>query len=145
MHDIRWIRDNSVAFDKALNRRNLSDEDRKQYSSQNLISIDEHRRAIIRVLESWQARRNAASKEIGQAKANKDETNVQELMAAVAECKASISNLEIEQKDADEKLKTLLERIPNLPLDEVPDGTDEKDNVEHHRFGAMRNYAFAPK
>ena len=36
-------------------------------------------------------------------------------------------------------------QIPNLPLDEVPDGKDEKDNVEHHRFGAKRDYAFTPK
>src|SRR6476646_773815 len=55
MHDIKWIRDNPEAFDKALRRRNLSEEDKKRFSSQNLISIDERRRAQIRVAESWQA------------------------------------------------------------------------------------------
>jgi seryl-tRNA synthetase len=145
MHDIRWIRENAEAFDKALNRRNLSDEERKSYSSQNILSVDEHRRAIIRVLESLQARHNAASKAIGQAKAQKDESKVQELMAEVAECKISISNLEKEKKEADEKLDKLLAQIPNLPLAEVPDGKDEKGNVEHHRFSAKRDYAFAPK
>ena len=73
MHDIRFIRENPDAFDRALARRNLNEEEKKAYSSRHLISIDERRRAIIRVLESWQARRNAASKAIGQAKAKKDE------------------------------------------------------------------------
>ena len=145
MYDIRWINENAKAFDKALSRRNLNDEERKNYSSQNLISIYDHRRALIRVLESWQAKRNAASKAIGQAKAKKDESKIQELMAEVAICKASISKLESEEKEAGERLNKLLEQIPNLPLDDVPDGKDASDNVEHRRFGAMRNYAFTPK
>ena len=145
MHDIRWIHENAEAFDEALNRRNLSEEERKNFSSQNLTGLDDLRRARIRTLESWQARRNAASKSIGQAKAKKDEAAVQQLMAEVAECKVSISNLEGEVKEAEEKLKNLLEKIPNLPLEDVPDGKDEKDNVEHHRFGAKRDYAFTPK
>jgi len=135
MYDIRWINENAKAFDKALSRRNLNDEERKNYSSQNLISIYDHRRALIRVLESWQAKRNAASKAIGQAKAKKDESKIQELMAEVAICKASISKLESEEKEAGERLNKLLEQIPNLPLDDVPDGKDASDNVEHRRFG----------
>jgi seryl-tRNA synthetase len=145
MHDIRFIREHPDAFDKALGRRNLNEQEKKDFSSQNLASIDGHRRAIIRTLESWQARRNAASKEIGQAKAKKDESKIRELMAEVAECKTSISTLEREEKEAGEKLDKLLEQIPNLPLDGVPDGKDPNDNVEHHRFGATRSYAFTPK
>jgi seryl-tRNA synthetase len=145
MHDIRFIREHPDAFDKALGRRSLTDEERKRYSSQNLISIDERRRAIIRVLESWQARRNAASKAIGQAKAKKDESNVERLMAEVAECKSSIATLEKEDKDAEAELKSVLEQIPNLPADDVPDGRDTSDNVERHHFGMKRAYAFAPK
>src|SRR6266852_1979289 len=139
MHDIKWIRDHPDAFDRALARRGLEGE------AQHLISIDERRRAIIRVSESWKARRNAASKEIGQAKAKKDEAAAQKLMAEVAECKTSISTLETEQKAVDEELNEALAEIPNMPLDEVPDGKDTNDNVEHHRFGAKRDYAFAPK
>ncbi len=139
MHDIKWIRENPDAFDRALARRGLKGE------AQRLISIDERRRAIIRVSESWKARRNAASKEIGQAKATKDEAAAQKLMAEVAECKTSISTLETEQKAVDEELKKALAEIPNMPLDEVPDGKDAGGNVEHHRFGAKREYGFAPK
>jgi seryl-tRNA synthetase len=139
MHDIRFIRDNPDAFDRGLKRRGLEPQ------AARLISIDERRRAIIRVNEGAQARRNAASKEIGQAKANKDEDAVQKLMAEVADLKTSISTMDAEQKAVEKELNDALAEIPNLPLDEVPDGKDANDNVEHHHFGAKRDYAFAPK
>jgi seryl-tRNA synthetase len=145
MHDIRLIRDNPDAFDRALARRNLSDEEREKFSSSQLASIDERRRAIIGVRESVLARRNALSKEIGQAKAKKDEATFQRLMTQVEDDKASLARMEDEQKAVDKELNDLLAQIPNLPLDEVPDGKDADDNVEHHRFGAKRDYAFAPK
>ena len=139
MYDIKWIRENPEAFDRGLKRRNL------EPLSQHLISIDERRRAIIRVLESWQATRNTASKEIGQAKAKKDEAAAQALMAKVAEAKESIPRLEREQKEVEKELLDALASIPNLPLDEVPDGADEHGNVEKHTWGKKRDYAFKPK
>jgi seryl-tRNA synthetase len=145
MHDIRWIRDNAAEFDQALNRRPLDLESQTKFSSANLISIDELRRARIRVLEGFQARRNAASKEIGQAKAKNDEAAASRLMAEVADCRKSIATLEREVKQAEQDLQKLLETIPNLPLAEVPEGRDETRNVEHHQWGAKRNYAFTPK
>ena len=87
MHDIRWIREHAAEFDKALNRRPLDDESKKQFSSANLLAIDERRRAAILKSEQAQARRNAASKEIGAAKAKKDEAAAQKLMAEVNELK----------------------------------------------------------
>jgi seryl-tRNA synthetase len=139
MYDIKWIRENPEAFDKGLKRRGLAP------LSQHLISIDERRRAIIRVLEGFQARRNSASKEIGEAKKNKDEAAAQRLMAEVAEAKTSIPRLEAEQKAADDESNKALAEIPNLPLDDVPDGNDETGNVEHHVSGKKRDYAFKPK
>jgi len=139
MHDIKWIRDNPEAFDRALARRGLAPEASK------LIEIDEHRRAAIGKAEAAQARRNAASKEIGEAKKNKDEAAAQKILAEVAELKSAIPALEAEEKKASKELEDALAQIPNLPLDEVPDGKDANDNVEHHHFGAKRNYAFTPK
>src|SRR5436190_4403081 len=141
MHDIKWIRDNPDAFDQALARRGLGP------VAQQLGTIDDRRRAIIRVAESWKARRNALSKEIGAAKKSNEEEVAARLMAEVAECKESISTLEGEEKEVDEELNNKLAEIPNLPLPapEVPDGKDEHDNVEHHHFGAKRNYGFGPK
>ena len=139
MHDIRFIRDNPDAFDKALARRGLEPQ------AQRLIALDEQRRANILALETAQARRNAASKEIGEAKKNKDEEKAKGLLSEVAALKESIPAMEADEKKASKALDDALAEIPNLPLDEVPDGKDEKDNVEHHRFGAKRNYAFTPK
>src|ERR1700746_3666455 len=129
MHDIKWIRDNAEAFDRALTRRGLPPQSRE------LITLDERRRSAIMKSEQAQARRNAASKEIGQAKAKKDEAAAQKLMAEVNELKTSLPELEAEVKAAEEELNKVLATIPNLPLPEVPDGADEKANVEHHKFG----------
>jgi seryl-tRNA synthetase len=145
MHDIRWIRDNAAAFDRALNRRPLDEESRRAFSSASLLATDERRRAAIQAFEQAQARRNAASKEIGQAKAKKDEATAQKLMAEVNELKTTLPQLEASSKAAEEALNKVLATIPNLPLDEVPDGADETGNVEHHKFGAKREYAFTPK
>src|SRR5438309_203841 len=139
MHDIKWIRDNPDAFDRALKRRGLVAE------AARLIAIDERRRAAIGKAEAAQARRNAASKEIGAAKKSNEEETAQRLLTEVARLKAEIPALEAEEKKHSAELDKALAQIPNLPLDEVPDGADEHGNVEHHHFGAMRNYAFTPK
>ncbi|MGA8228818.1 MAG: serine--tRNA ligase [Xanthobacteraceae bacterium] len=139
MHDIKWIRENPAAFDRGLARRGLAPQ------AERVLAIDERRRAVIQKLEGAQARRNAASKEIGQAKAKKDEATAQALMAEVAELKTLVPAMEAEEKEGSKKLDDALAEIPNLPLDEVPDGKDAEDNVQHHHFGAERNYAFSPK
>src|SRR4051794_5085359 len=139
MHDIKSIRDNPAAFDAGLKRRGLA------ALSPSLLAIDERRRSAILASERAQARRNAASKEIGEAKKNKDEARAATLMAEVTELKTTLPQMEAAVKAAEEELKTALAEIPNLPLAEVPDGTDEHGNVQHHLFGAKRSYAFAPK
>jgi seryl-tRNA synthetase len=138
MHDIRFIRENPEAFDRGLARRGLSGE------AQRLIALYEKRREKILALETAQARRNAASKEIGEAKKNKDEEKARKLLGEVATLKESIPAMEAEEKKASEELNAALAEIPNLPRDDVPDGKDANDNVERHHFGAKREYAFAP-
>src|SRR3978361_1247200 len=118
MHDIKSIRDNPQAFDAALKRRGLSP------LSPSLLAIDERRRAAILASEQAQARRNSASKEIGEAKKAKDDAGAATLMAEVAELKATMPQLEAAAKAADGELFNALAAIPNLPLDEVPDGID---------------------
>jgi seryl-tRNA synthetase len=139
MHDIKWIRDNPDAFDGALARRGLPGD------AKRLVAIDERRRAAIQASEAALARRNAASREIGAAKKSNEEARAQELMAEVARLKEDIPRLESEAKAAGDELDQALAGIPNLPLAEVPDGTDETGNVEHHHFGNRKNYAFTPK
>ncbi len=139
MHDIRFIRENSDAFDAALARRGLEPE------AKRLIALDEIRREKILALETAQARRNAASKEIGEAKKSKDEEKAKALLSEVSALKDSIAAMEAQEKAASKALDDALAQIPNLPLPEVPDGKSADDNVEHHRFGSRRAYAFAPK
>jgi seryl-tRNA synthetase len=141
MHDIKSIRDNPQAFDAALKRRGLAP------MSASLLAIDEKRRAAILASEQAQARRNAASKEIGEAKKAKDESRAAKLMAEVTDLKTTMPQLEQAAKAADDELAGLLAAIPNLPLPapEVPDGVDEHGNVQHHVFGKPRDYGFAPK
>jgi seryl-tRNA synthetase len=139
MYDIKWIREHPEAFDKGLKRRGL------EPLSAKLIALDEKRRAAITKSEQAQARRNAASKEIGAAKAKKDEAAAQKLMAEVATLKETMPALDAEQKKLGDELDKEVAQIPNMPLDDVPDGTDEHGNVEHHQFGKKRDYAFKPK
>jgi seryl-tRNA synthetase len=139
MHDIRFIRENPEAFDRGLARRGLEPQ------AQRLIALDEKRRAAIQEVEAAQARRNAASKEIGDAKKAKNEERAKGLLIEVAALKETIPALEAEEKRVTEELNNALAEIPNLPQDDVPDGKDASDNVERHHFGAKRNYAFTPK
>jgi seryl-tRNA synthetase len=139
MHDIRAIRDNPEAFDAALKRRGLAGEAAK------LVTIDEKRRKAIQDSEHALARRNAASKEIGEAKKNKDNARADALMAEVGELKTKLPEMEAAAKQYEDELKAALAQIPNLPLAEVPDGADEHGNVQHHVFGKARDYAFKPK
>ena len=139
MHDIRWIRDHADEFDLGLRRRGLP------LASAGLLALDERRRAAIARLEAAQARRNAASREIGLAKAQKDDERTQVLMIEVANLKAAIQAGEAAEKEAIAELDSALAQIPNLALADVPDGTGADENVEHHRFGARRNYPFSPR
>jgi seryl-tRNA synthetase len=127
--DIKWIRDNPEKFDAKLAARGLPPQ------SAELIALDEARRAHVTKLQEAQARRNAASKEIGAAKAAKDEAKANALMAEVTALKDQLAKGEEEERTLDGKLRDALSVIPNLPLDDVPLGKDEKDNVEVRKVG----------
>jgi seryl-tRNA synthetase len=132
--DIRWIRENPLAFDAGLKKRGL--EPGKDVSSAaQLAALDEARRKVVTRLQEAQARRNAASKEIGKAKSAKDEAKAQALMAEVAALKDALAKGEEEQREADKALHDALSVIPNLPADDVPVGADEKGNKEVRRVG----------
>lgn len=139
MHDIKAIRDNPEAFDRAIARRGVAPQ------AQALIELDKKRRAAQVEFDELQGRRNTLSKEIGIAKGKKDEARAAELMAEVAALKDRLAALETEQKDHEAALSDALSRIPNLPGDDVPDGLDEKGNVELRRTGAPKTYSFKPK
>ncbi|AXX97541.1 serine--tRNA ligase [Profundibacter amoris] len=139
MHDIKIIRKNPAAFDAAMARRGLSG------ISKAVLAIDSERRAAIAKAEAALTERNAASKQVGAAKASGDEAEFERLRALVGEKKAEIAALEDEAKAKDAELRDMLMGLPNLPDNNVPDGADEDDNVEIKRWGNPRNFAFDAK
>ena len=138
MHDIRAIRENPAAFDAALSRRG------QPGKSAEILALDADRRAKIAAAETAQADQNRASKEVGAAKARGDDTEFERLRALVAEKKAEIARLTAEADAQDAALRDMLMRIDNLPLDEVPFGKSEEDNVEVRRWGTPRDFNFTP-
>ncbi|OWU82975.1 serine--tRNA ligase [Oceanicola sp. 22II-s10i] len=138
MHDIRTIRENPAAFDAALSRRGVSS------LSSGILALDEARRAKIHAAETAQADQNAASKQVGAAKAKGDEAEFERLRALVSDKKAEVAALNDEAKALDAQLTEMLSGIPNLPLADVPDGADEADNVEVNRWGTPRSFDFKP-
>ena len=139
MHDIKAIRDNPQAFDAALAKRKLPP------ATSALLELDEARRANLTALQEAQSRRNAVSKEVGQAKAAKDEVRAAALMAEVANLKDMLAEGEANERTIDADIKALLEVIPNLPRDDVPVGADETANVEVRRVGTPAKFEFKPK
>jgi seryl-tRNA synthetase len=135
MHDIRAIRENPEAFDEGLRRRGLSPQ------AESLIALDEKRRAAILALQSAQERRNAVSKQIGVAMARKDSVAADDYRAEVAGLKATMPELEAAEREAGAALDVELAAIPNLPLDDTPDGKDENDNVELRQHGRLPTFA----
>ena len=136
MHDIRLIRDDPAAFDAALAKRGAAPQ------ADTLIAIDERRRAIIAEAQEAQTRRNDLSKQIGQAKAAKDEARARELMDEVAALKAKLPELEEQERAVEVELNTALAAIPNLPAADVPQGADENDNMLVHQKGEPTQLAF---
>src|SRR5262245_56539716 len=139
MYDIKWIREHPDAFDRGLKRRRLEPLAKKPGA------LDEKRRAAITRFEQAQARRKAASKEVGDAKKAKDEGKASKLMAEVADLKISLRAMEGEENTLAAAVDKELEQIPSHPLGDVPDGADASGNVERHVFGKKRDYAFKPK
>ena len=139
MHDIRFIRDNPQAFDDALARRGLAP------LSAQLLKLDEERRSLSTELQQSLAKRNEASKAIGQAMAQKDMAKADALKAEVATLKERLPALEEQDRQAGAALEAALATIPNLPAEDVPEGPDESANAEINRWGTPRDFTFTPQ
>ncbi|MGF6171755.1 serine--tRNA ligase [Ensifer sp. 4252] len=139
MLDIKWIRENADVLDAALAKRGA------EPSSTSLIAIDERRRTILQSLQDMQSRRNAASKDIGAAMAQKNHELAEKLKAEVAELKNSMPALEEESRQVEAELNDALSRLPNIPLDDVPVGSDEAGNIVTRVIGAKPTWNHQPR
>ena len=139
MHDIRLIRDNPAAFDAALARRGHGP------VADAITAMDSLLRELQTDLQGAQARRNEVSKGIGAAMGKGDTAAAEAMKAEVAAIKDRMVALEAAERDARTALQHTMAALPNLPADDVPDGADESANVELGRWGAPRNFDFAPR
>lgn len=139
MHDIRDIRHDPDAFDAGLARRGAGP------AAADLLARDQSWRAVQSELQALQTRRNEASRAIGQAKRDGDETLFQELSAVVSAAKDRMKALEEEERISLAALQEALGALPNLAADDTPDGEDESANVEVRRWGEPAVFAFSPK
>ncbi|OYW84727.1 MAG: serine--tRNA ligase, partial [Hyphomonas sp. 32-62-5] len=141
MFDIRAIRENPDLFIRAWNRRK---EGLGSSSVAKILELDKAWREATTAKQDAESARNANSKLIGQAKAKKDEAEAARLMALVAEAKTTIEQAGEAEEAARKALDDVLMGLPNLPLDEVPEGADEHANVEQHKWGTPKGIN-APK
>jgi len=139
MFDIKWIRENASAFDAGLALRGL------EPMSAMVLEKDTTRRDHVARLQDAQNRRNAASREIGAAKASGDEERAQQLITEISDLKSFVQSGEDVERQLDQDLTNLLSGIPNLPHADVPVGEDESANVEHHKSGKRPEMDFAPR
>ena len=137
MFDIKWVRENPDKFDQGLARRGVAPK------GDEIIGLDGHRRQLISDTQRLQEQRNQTSKQIGRAKAN-DEP-IDGLLEKVGGLKQELQAREEKLRIIDNDIEASLLQLPNLPLAEVPDGLDEKENVEVRRVGVPRKYNFPAK
>jgi seryl-tRNA synthetase len=139
MLDIKWIRDNPDVLDEALKTRGA------EPMSAALIALDDTRRSVIQKLQDMQSRRNAASKEIGAAMAQKNAELADRLKAEVADLKDTMPTVEQEERTAIAALEDALSRLLNIPFEDVPVGKDENDNVIARVTGEKPRWNHAAK
>jgi seryl-tRNA synthetase len=137
MFDLKMIRDDPEAFDRGLARRGLPPR------SPEILALDKEWRAAQTKAEQLQAERNKLAREIGGVKAKGGDAA--ELMRRVAESKDDGARLEADAVRLKTEIDALLAGIPNIPLDDVPDGKDEHDNKLIRIHGTPRNFSFVPK
>jgi len=139
MFDLKWIRENPEAFDRAMRRRGLEPQ------SSRVLDLDARRRQAQTQLQEMQSRRNTASKEIGQKKQAGDEAGAETLKQEVAELKHSLNEVEDRERELARELEELLAGLPNAPAEDVPDGEDESANVVVRSWGDTSGFAFTPR
>jgi seryl-tRNA synthetase len=139
MHDIKAIRDNPEAFDRGLARRGLPPQ------AKVLIEADQKKRDCQTRLQEAQNRRNALSKSVGDAMKAGEKAKADSIKAEVAALKDAIAAGEEEDRQLAQTLNSILAAIPNIPLDEAPDGKDESGNVEVRRWGEPPQHNFEPR
>ena len=138
MLDLALVRANLPLVREKLHQRGT---DRALIDS--FAQLDAERRAAITELETLKAQRNALSQAFGKLK--REGGDVAVISAQGNDLKARSESLEEKANEADVRLRSLLESLPNLPQNDVPAGTSEHDNVCEKTWGEIPSFDFTPK
>jgi seryl-tRNA synthetase len=136
MLDIRWIREHPELLDRALHRRG------GEPLANKIIEIDRHYRHALQKTQELQAARNGLAKEIAFSKQNK--TNGKDLFQKGALLREQLEHQEKEAENLKKALNSLLHLLPNIPREDVPEGTDDTSNQEVFRWGTPCTFSFDP-
>ena len=128
MHNIKDIRDNLDNFKKLISKRNVKVE------TNNISELDKQNRTLIQNKELLEKEKKDISKK-------KD----QNLFEKSKEISKKIEKISSDQSQVKFKLDEILSSIPNIPLDDVPEGKDENSNLEIEKSGEIKNFDFKPK
>ena len=139
MLDARFVRDNLDAVRKAMADRG------EEWDFDGFLALDAERRELIGKVEEKQARRNEASKQIGELMKEGRAEEAEALKAEVRQINEAIASWDGRLTEVDDAARELLVTIPNLPHESVPFGVDEDDNVEVRTWGTPREFDFEPK
>lgn len=137
MLDIRRIRANKDEVIEALKKRHGN------FPIEEVIKLDEERRALITKVEEIKAEQNKLSKDVPRLKKEGQDTT--ELFERMKKLSEETKEDEKRVKDLDEEITTALLNIPNTPHESVVDGTDDSQNVEMRKVGTPREFNFEPK
>lgn len=138
MLDIKWIRENPALLDQALEKRGLSS------NSAEIIQLDKNRLATLRSIQILQEQRNGLTRDISNAMKDGNKHQAENYKQDMIRLKIGLAALEERNILLSSELETILEAIPNIPLDDVPVGKDESNNIEHSRYLVPPTFAFKP-
>ena len=136
MHDIRAIRAEPQAFDAGMARRGVAPQ------SEAILTLDASRRTALAVLQDKQAKRNELSRDIGRAKRQGVDTASLELTAVTLRSEMELLQAQADQADAE--IKAVLESLPNILQEDVPEGANEAANLQLKTWGEVPRFNFAP-
>lgn len=138
MLDIKRVRENPETIKKTLEKRGQGD-----FDIDKAVSLDRERRDILKIVEKMKNEQSTASKEM--PRLMKEGKNTDTLRAEMKTLSSKIKELDVKLAAVEEDLKQVLLSIPNVPHADVPEGVDDKDNVERRRFGVVTAFDFEPK
>jgi seryl-tRNA synthetase len=136
MLDIKFIRENKDLVTEAARKKHI------KFSVDELLKVDDERRALMAEVEKKRASQNTASNAITAAKTPDEK---QTLIASMQSVKKELHEKEESLKEVMKNWQKLMVQVPNIPDMSVPEGESDKDNKEIKTWGDKPKFAFPPK